>query len=260
MGDAVLYSVKDHIATITLNRPDNRNSMTPEVLDGFTAAVKKAAVEPRLRCVVITGSGKTFCAGADFRSQLQTGDAKELPHDRSFAMYEPFLSVLELKVPVIGALNGHAIGGGFGLSLVCDIRLCAENGKYGANFAKLGLSSGMAITYVLPRLVGVSAANELLFTGRLFDGHEGVRNGYASRALPAADVLPAANALATIIAENAPLAVKLTKELLYRGLAWDPRGHARMESYAQAETVVSEDAKEGIAALLEKRAPIFSGR
>ena len=259
MGDAVLYEVRERIATITLNRPDNRNSMTPDLLEGFARAVQKAASDATVRCVVVTGSGKTFSAGADFKSQLQTGGA-QLPHDRSFAMYEPFLSLLELKVPVVGALNGHAIGGGFGLSLVCDIRLCAEDAKYGANFAKLGLSSGMAITYVLPRLVGVSAAAELLFTGRLFDGQEAARIGYASRALPAADVLPAANALATIIAENAPLAVKLTKELLYRGLAWDPRSHARAESYAQAETVATEDAKEGITALLEKRQPIFVGK
>jgi enoyl-CoA hydratase/carnithine racemase len=233
--------------------------MTPEVLRGFADAVAKVRADRDVRCVVVTGSGASFCAGADFKSGLQT-DAKALPHERSFAMYEPFLSLLELPVPVIGALNGHAIGGGFGLSLVCDVRLCAEGAKYGANFTKLGLSSGMAISYVLPRLVGVSVAAELLFTGRLFDGEEAVRIGYASRTMASADVLPAAHALATIIADNAPLAVKLTKKLLYQGLAWDPRAHALAEAYAQAETVASDDAKEGVAALLEKRQPIFSGR
>src|ERR1700690_4656656 len=107
--------------------------MTPDLLDAFARAARRAAADPQLRCVVITGSGNTFSAGADFKSGLQTSDALLLPHARSFAMYEPFLHVLDIRVPVIGALNGHAIGGGFGLSLVCDVRLCAEDGKYGAN-------------------------------------------------------------------------------------------------------------------------------
>lgn len=260
MTDAVLYETEGRIARITLNRPDNRNSMTPDVLSAFAAAAGRAAGDRSLRCVVITGSGNTFSAGADFKSQLQTGDATLPAHDRSFAMYEPFLSVLDIKVPVVGALNGHAIGGGFGLSLVCDIRLCADDGKYGANFAKLGISSGMAITYVLPRLVGISRSAELLFTGRLFDGREAAQIGYATHSLPAADVLPAAMALAKVIEQNAPLAVRLTKELLYGGLDWNPRSHARAESFAQAATLATDDAKEGIEALLEKRTPIFTGK
>jgi enoyl-CoA hydratase/carnithine racemase len=262
MSDAVLYAVHARIAVLTLNRPDNRNSMTSELLDAFSIAAKRAATERDVRCVVVTGSGSCFSAGADFKSQIQREDPgpARLPHERSFAMYEPFLELANVEVPVIGALNGHAVGGGFGLSLVCDIRLASRTAKYGANFCRLGLAPGMSITYTLPRIVGPQRAAELLFTGRLFEGEEGVALGYAVRALPADEVLPEAMAMAQAIAANAPHAVRQTKAMLRRSLGYEPRAHAALEAFAQAETVATDDAREGIAALLEKREPVFTGR
>ena len=120
MSDAaVLYEVSDYIATITLNRPENRNSMTEDILEGILDATGRVRKDESVRCVVITGRGKSFCAGADFKSGAQRGGRRSssLPNDRSFAMYEPFLSVLDIEVPVVGALNGHAIGGGMGLGI-----------------------------------------------------------------------------------------------------------------------------------------------
>ena len=262
MSDAVLYAVHERVALITLNRPDNRNSMTNEVLDGFTVAAKRAAADRDLRCVVLTGSGKCFSAGADFKAQLQREDAAstKLPHERSFAMYEPFLEVLAIEVPVIAALNGHTVGGGFGLSLLCDLRLAAKHGKYGANFCRLGLGPGMAITYTLPRVVGAQRAAELLFTARMFDGDEAVSIGYALRSLPHDDVLPESLSMARAVATNAPHAVRQTKAMLRRALGDDPRPHAAIEAYAQAETITMSDAREGVTALLEKRDPLFTGR
>lgn len=260
-GPAVRFEADGSIGVITLDRPDNRNSMTPELLDAFAAAVVAVKDARDLRCVVVTGRGACFSAGADFRSIVQRTDAPaRAPHERSFAMYAPFLSLLDVEVPVIGALNGHAVGGGFGLALCCDLRLGARGARYGANFCKLGLSPGMAISYVLPRLVGVARAAELLFTGRLVDGEEAARIGLLSSVHDAADVLPAAMQLASAIAANAPLAVRATKRALYRGLGWDPRAAAEVEAFAQAETLATADAAEGIAALLEKRAPTFTGR
>jgi hypothetical protein len=121
----------------------------------------------QVRCVVITGTGQSFCAGANFRSAsgAQAGVADAPPPERSFAIYEPFLSVLTLEVPVLAAMNGHAIGGGLGLALVADIRVAHATSKYGANFTRLGLHPGMATTYILPRLVGLPRAMELLLTG-----------------------------------------------------------------------------------------------
>lgn len=261
MSAAVRFEVEDTIGVITLDRPDNRNSMTPELLDAFASAVAAARAAADLRCVVITGTGACFSAGADFKSVLQRDDggAWRAPHEKSFAMYQPFLGVLDLTVPVVAALNGHTVGGGFGLAMCSDIRIGARTAKYGANFTRLGLAPGMAISYILPRLVGVSRAAEMLFTGRLVDGDEAERIGLLT-AVDTADVLPRAMDLARAIAASAPVAVRETKRALYRGLGWDPRGAAYLEAFAQAESVVTADAAEGIAALLEKREPRFTGR
>ncbi|MBL4635983.1 MAG: enoyl-CoA hydratase/isomerase family protein [Kofleriaceae bacterium] len=256
----VLVEYKQGIALITLNRPDNRNSMTPEILQGFSDALDEVQSERDTRVVVITGSGSCFSAGADFKSNLQTGGEELLDHQRSYAMYEPFLRVLDIEVPVIAALNGHAVGGGFGLSLVCDIRIANAQAKYGANFARLGLHPGMGISYVLPRLIGISRASELLYTGRLILGQEAQSIGLVSSAHAPEKVLESAMEMATTIAANAPVAIRLTKESIRQHLNWDVRNGAYMEAYAQAATLRMDDAKEGMAALLEKRPPEFSGK
>jgi enoyl-CoA hydratase/carnithine racemase len=255
---AVRFSVSDAIAVITLNRPDNRNSMTPELLDAFAVASAEARAAD-VRCVVVTGTGSCFSSGADFKSTLQREGDRRAPNERSYAMYEPFLSLLDLAVPVIAAVNGHAVGGGFGLALVCDLRIGARDAKYGANFVRLGLAPGMAISYMLPRLVGLARANDLLLTGRLIDGAEAEQLGILNRAVAAGEVLGEALALARTIADNAPRAVRATKRAIQRGLALQIRDAARLEAYAQAESVASEDAREGIAALLAKRPPKFTG-
>jgi enoyl-CoA hydratase/carnithine racemase len=262
VDESVRYESDGRIATITLNRPENRNSMTPDVMERFRACVARARAEAELRCVVITGSGRSFCAGADFRSASGplAAEAGALPHERAFATYAPFLDVLDVEVPTIAAMNGHAIGGGLGLALVCDLRVASREARYGANFARLGFHSGMAISYLLPRIVGVPAAADLLFTGRIVDGAEAAALGLVHEAVPTAEVAAAARRRAEAVAACAPLAVRAMKQSLYRGLAWDPRGAARAEAFVQAATLATEDAREGIGALLEKREPRFAGR
>lgn len=259
---AVLYDVQNNVATITLNRPENRNSMTKEVLEGFIDSVKTASEDESLRCVVITGSGKSFCAGADFkeRGRWDHDDPPALANERSFRMYQPFLSVLNIQVPVIAAMNGHAIGGGMGLALVCDIRVASEDSKYGSNFTKLGLHPGMATTYLLPRIVGMPKAAELLFTGRIITGAEACELGLVNHAVPAAEVLAKAQEIATEVASCAPVANRWTKHLLYQHANWDPTEAARREAELQSRTLLMEDHAEGVAALLEKRAPKFTGK
>ena len=261
-SDAVLYQRDGHVGVITLNRPDNRNSMTPELLAAFRARALEAAADFEARCVVITGTGRCFSAGADFNSQIQAeGDDKTLmPHEASFEMYTPFLTVLDIEVPVIGALNGHTVGGGFGLSLVCDLRIANQGAKYGANFARLGLHPGMAIGYLLPRIIGPIKAAELLFTGRLVSGQDAADLGLVNAAVSPEEVLSKAMAMAHEIACNAPVALRMMKRSFYEGLGWDVRTAAFREAMAQAMTVNTEDAKEGIAALLAKREPSFKGR
>jgi enoyl-CoA hydratase/carnithine racemase len=259
MSDAaVRFAASDAIGVLTLNRPDNRNSMTPELLDAFATASGQARAAD-LRCLVVTGTGACFSSGADFKSVIQRDGDRRAANERSYAMYEPFLSLLDLAVPVIGALNGHAVGGGFGLALLCDLRIGARDAKYGANFVKLGLAPGMAISYLLPRLIGVARASELLLTGRLIDGAEAEQLGILNRAVAAGDVLDEAMALAREIADNAPIAVRATKRAIQRGLELQIRDAARLEAYAQAESLETSDAREGIAALLAKRTPTFTG-
>jgi len=260
---AVLYEVRDHVAEITLNRPENRNSMTPDVLQGLREAVERVRNDPDVRCVIITGRGKSFCAGADFKSQgaQDSGTTSyRAPHERSYAIYASFLSMLDVEVPTIAAMQGHAIGGGLGLAIVCDLRVANREARYGANFVRLGLHPGMATTYILPRLVGVPRAVELLLTGRIISGSEAAECGLAHYAVDGSDVLGKGRALAEEIASAAPVAVRWTKRSIYRGLDWDPQGAARYEAHEQSRTLETEDFREGVRALLEKREPSFKGR
>jgi enoyl-CoA hydratase/carnithine racemase len=261
MGErAVLYGVSDRVGVITLNRPDHRNAMTPELLDAFSEAIGEARRDERIRCLVITGKGHCFSAGADLRSSLQRSDLGEPSRDTSFAMYEPFLQVLDLEVPVIAAMNGHTVGGGFGLTLLADVRVANVDAKYGVNFARLGIHSGLGISYLLPRLVGVAYASELLFTGKLIRGSEALRIGLVTHAEEADQVLPTAMALARAIAASAPMAVQQMKASIRRGLRWEIREAALEEASLQAASLTTEDAKEGVSAILQKREPEFTGR
>lgn len=259
--DPILYECTDRIGVLTLNRPENRNSMTPELLAAFVETVQRVRQDPDLRCLVITGKGRSFCAGADFRSNVQHDpDARPLQsNERSFEMYKPFLSVLEVEVPVIGALNGHAIGGGMGLALVCDIRVANRDARYGANFTRLGLHPGMATTYLLPRIVGMPKAAELLLTGRLMSGAEAAEIGLMNYAVAEDEVWDKAWELAQEVAQCAPIANRWTKQSLLRHMDWSPRAAAQYEAELQSRTLETQDHREGVKALLDKRTPDFKG-
>ena len=257
---AVLYEAVDRIGMVTLNRPEQRNAMTPELLDAFSEAIDEARADSGIRCLVITGEGRCFSAGADLRSSLQRTDLGKPSREASFAMYEPFLKVLEVEVPVIAAMNGHTVGGGFGLALLADIRVANVDAKYGGNFARVGIHSGLGISYVLPRLVGLANASELLFTGRLVRGDEALRMGLVTHAEESSEVLPRAMELARGIAGSAPTAVQQMKASIRRNLGWDIRAAAEEEAGLQAASLATEDAKEGVAAILEKSEPEFTGR
>jgi len=256
--DAVIFEIKDKIAIITLNRPENRNSMDYILLPAFEKCIKQVKEDKSLRCIIITGTGKSFCAGADFKSNI-LGTENKLPNEVFMDFYRPFLSIQEIEVPVIAAMNGHAIGGGFGLALICDIRIANNNAKYGANFARLGIHPGMAVTYMLPRIIGLPKAMELLFTGRLITGDESEKIGLVNYSVNKEDVLDKALELAQEIALSAPTAVRMIKRSVFRGLEWNPAFAAEYEAHCQSRTFEMKDAKEGILALLEKRKPDFCG-
>ena len=170
------------------------------------------------------------------------------------------MNLLSIEVPVIAAMQGHAIGGGLGLAVVCDLRVASQEARYGVNFVRLGLHPGMATTWILPRLMGMPRAIELLLTGRIISGAEAAEAGLVNYAVPADEVLRKAQELAREIAEAAPLAVRWTKQTIYQGQQWDPSTAARYEAHAQSRTFETEDFREGVAAMLEKRTPQFKGR
>jgi enoyl-CoA hydratase len=251
---AVRYSRVDHIVELVLDRPENRNAMTPELLGAFDGALDRLASDRGVRAVIVGATGPNFCSGADFRSSLLGDVAVTGDH---FPVYRPFLRLLDVPVPVIAAMSGHAVGGGLGLALVCDIRIAAEDARYGANFVRLGLAPGMGISYLLPRVIGVPLAMEYLVTGRLFDGATAHRIGFANHVVPADQVLPTARALAGQIAAASPTAVAMTKRALLRGLDVGTLDAARIEAREQAATAALPDFAEGVAALLDKREPVF---
>jgi len=254
----ILYEIKEKIAQITFNRPENRNSMDKETMPAFVEALARVTDEKELRCLIITGSRQTFCSGADFKS-LGIQEKSAIPQEFLLEVYEPFLKIQEIPIPVIAAMNGHAVGGGFGLALICDMRIANQDSKYGANFARLGIHAGMAVSYMLPRLVGLPLASELLFTGRLIDGKRAAEIGLANYALEQDGVVEKAWDMAREISSCAPAAVRLMKRSMLNNLDWNPRGAAEIESLYQSRTFAMEDSKEGIRAMLEKREPVFRG-
>lgn len=258
MSEAVVVETDGHVVTIRLNRPDERNSMTPDLLEGVSGAAREIRDRPDVRCVIVTGSGKTFCGGADFRGGTRTEEALS-PHEQTYQIYEHFLSLLELEVPTIAAMNGHAIGGGLGLALVCDLRVANDKARYGANFVRLGMHPGMASTLLLPRFMGVPRALELLMTGRIISGEEAERYGLVHYAVGAEEVLGKARELANEIATAAPQAVRWTKRSVYDAMTADPAAVAYREAMLQSRSMETNDFREGVRALLEKREPAFQG-
>ena len=253
------------IARLTLARPDDRNAMTPAMGEEIKEAVAELNQRDDVRVVVISGEGRSFSAGGNLARLAEEAEAgsggasegKGIGGGRSF--YSLFLSIRDLRAPSIAAINGHAIGAGFCFALGADLRVVHSKAKMGMTFVKLGIHPGMAATWNLPRLMAPSLAAELLYTGRLIDGEEAVRLGIASRVADD-DFAEQVDALALEIAANAPVAVRAVKETLRGTMARSIEDAIGLEADQQAMTFGTEDAKEGIAAIQEKRAPNFVGR
>ena len=189
-SEVLLMDVTDGVAVLTLNQPERHNPFSPALVDAFAERMDELEARCRddVRAVVITGAGRAFCAGAAFDTMPTLAARSGLDgvlaiHAAIEAIYGSFVRLDRLEVPTIAAVNGAAIGGGFGLALLCDIRIVAERAKLAANFTKLGIHSGLAITELLPRAVGYEAAAELLLTGRTIRGTEAVEMGFARRAV-----------------------------------------------------------------------------
>lgn len=249
------------VAVVTLDLPERRNSMSTAMTASWVRLMGQLRTDEALAAVVVTGAAPAFSGGGDLSWIVKDPDApvSEL-RTRMLTFYGSWLSIRDLEVPTIAAVNGAAIGAGFAVALACDLRYAADDARIGVPFTSLGLHPGMATTWSLPNVAGHAVARDLLLTGRMLSGTEAAGLGLVSRALPAEEVLPEAIAAAERIAAAAPVATRLTLQALRDG------GHAtfddalQWEALAQAVTLATEDLHEGIAAAAAKRAPTFHGR
>lgn len=267
----LLYDVDGHVATITFDNPEKLNAMTGQMLESFSRAIEEVRRDDEVRVLVITGSGRGFCTGADTEMLIALAQGKPVPgaveeHGRRHAM-EPIgwfgVEVSQLPKPTIAAVNGPAVGGGFALAMACDLRVIAEDATFGmASTHRYALPPEGGITYTLPRIVGLTKACELLLTGDLVDGAEALRIGLVNRAVPREQVMEAAMELALKIAGNGPIGMELTKQLIYRGLhETSIATQVEREDAALVHGFKTEDYVEGSTAWwIDKRKPVFKGR
>lgn len=261
--ECLIYEVKDHIATLTLNRPDRLNALGGSLRDDLHDAIMRSAADPDVRVMIITGAGKGFCAGGDVKAMNEAKEGRrERPLMEKIApgRDRTLLAMRDAPQPIIAAVNGAAAGAGMNLALGCDIRLASTAAKFSQAFVKRGLHPDWGGTYFLPRVVGMAKAAELIFTGAVIDAAEALRLGIVSQVLAPEELLPAARALATAIAAGPPIAIRLAKRGLYRNAESDLRTALEYETFAQNTCFETEDATEGIKAFVEKRAPQFKGR
>lgn len=249
------------IAVVTLDLPEKRNAMSDPMTASWSRLMGLLAADRELAAVVVTGAGTAFSSGGELGWLVSEPDAGVADlRARMIAFYRSWLTVKNVEVPVIAALNGPAIGAGFALALACDIRYASAEAKFGVPFTSLGLHPGMATTWSLPNVAGAAVARDLLLTGRLVTGGEALTLGLVSAAAPADEVLPMALAAADRVAAAAPIAERLTTVALRDG------GHAsfaaalQWEALAQPITMATSDLLEGIAAVGERRPPVFTGR
>jgi len=257
------------VATLTLNRPEAMNAWTGRMAHEVDQALRRCDADDAVRAVVITGAGRAFCAGADLGRGGDTFRPPEPPERASGAPRpergaprpeaEP-LWPFQMKKPVIAALNGHAIGVGITFPMTCDIRYVAEDAKLQFAFVRRGVIPELASHTIVPRVVGLSRAADLLLSGRMFTGREAAEWGLASQALPRDQVLPVALAHAREFRLAAPASVALSKRLLWEGLGATAPEMMKREGPLFAWAGRQPDAREGVVAFLEKREPAWKLR
>jgi 2-(1,2-epoxy-1,2-dihydrophenyl)acetyl-CoA isomerase len=249
------------VGTVTLNRPDRLNAFVGDMRDRLADALEALAADDEVRVIVVTGTGRAFCAGADVGYLSELVEEERLEEARSLveAGRRVAKAVVEAPKPVVAALNGPAAGGGANLALACDLRVASERAAIGQTFNRIGLHPDWGGTYFLPRLVGPAKAAELVFTGEMVDAGEAERIGLVNRVVPHERLEGEVEALATRLAGKPRLPVRLAKEGLRRSLSSTLDEMLDHELEAQTECFRSEDAREGIRAFLEKREPEFGG-
>ena len=267
MPTEVNYEVADHVATITLNAPERMNTISGPMLSALSTHLLEADRDPEVRVVVLTGSGRAFCAGLDLQAQmagppgslgnLGTVDAGPAEIDLRNA---PPIVLHQLDTPTICALNGGAAGYGFDLALGCDVRIAAESAKLNPGFAKRGILPESGGTWLLPRILGYAKAADVAFTGRTLLAKEALEVGLVNRVVPDTELAPATAELAGEIAANAPLAVRAIKRMMRAAETETFEQNVHHVFLQLLPLLRTKDFQEGVAAFMEKRPARFTGR
>ena len=253
-----LSELSSHCLRITFNDPANLNAMGEDMAAEFVALVEKIRVEHSgCRCIIMTGAGRAFSAGGNLEMLERKQQLSEAENQRlMLKFYHSFLGILSLNVPLVAAINGHAIGAGLCLAAACDVRVASDQAKFGVTFTRLGLHPGMGGTFFLPRVLGYAAAAELMLSGRVVDAAEAMRIGLVSKVVPSADLMSQAEALASEIASCGPEANRAVLQTLRAGSTTLAAALER-ESSCQSLSYKSAEFKEGVRAAIEKRKAVF---
>ena len=263
----IILEKKDHVARLTLNRPDSLNALNRQMFAELNSALEDVAGDREMRALVLTGAGRAFCASADIKEERQEGD-RLLGYMEPNEIYQFIrsgpqgitLKLHQMEIPTIAMVNGLAIGDGFDFVLACDIRIGCERSRFMNAFLQMGLVSNTGATWLYPRAMGVNQALELLFTGDWLAAADALRLGVLNRMVPSEDLLEETMALAAKIAGKSPVANRLVKGMVYRGLGQSLEEHLPEAAHAEVLSLASEDHREALAAFLEGREPKFKGR
>jgi enoyl-CoA hydratase/carnithine racemase len=257
----IRYSVSGGVATITLDRPKAKNAFTLDMVDLWAGYVDRAQKDSAVGALVLTGAGEAFCAGgdlgtiSDMTSRAMSGKQALTEHIHRVAY-----AMEAMDKPTIAAVNGVAVGAGMDMALMCDVRYMARGARMSEGYVKLGLVPGDGGAYYLPRIVGTAKALELLLTGDFVDAEEALRIGLVTKIVDDGSVLEEAQAFAGRLAAGPPLAIRMIKRAVYRGLDTDLRTSLDLISSHMGLVATSDDAREAIAAMTERRTPHFTGR
>ncbi len=259
MYQNLIYEVKDGIAYVTVNRPKALNALSNEVLDELYAAFTALNKDPEVQIAILTGAGeKAFVAGADISEMvgLTTLEGRAM-----MIKGQNVMNLIEsIDKPVIGAINGFALGGGCELAMACDIRIASEKAKFGQPEVNLGIIPGFGGTQRLPRLVGKGMGKYLIMTAEMIDAQEAYRIGLVEKVVPAEELLGAAEKVAKTIMSKAPIAIKAAKLAVNKGISLDIETGVAFEGEALVAPFSSDDRKEGMSAFLEKRPAVFQNK
>jgi enoyl-CoA hydratase/carnithine racemase len=257
-GKAVLIETKDRICTITFNQPDKLNAMNDVMAEEFRTAIHKIRMDPEPKVLILTGAGRAFSAGGNLekmRGNVGSNPAKR--KKESFAFYNSFLRIMDLEIPTIAAINGHAIGAGACVSLACDMRIAATDSKIGFTFAKIGLHPGMGAEYFLTRMIGRARTFELLMTGDILPAEEAFRIGLVNHLVPPEKLMEKALELAGKIAAMPVLPIRMLKESIDAATRNTLAETLHREAAYQSLCYMTTDIAEGIDAAREKRPSSF---